>query len=140
MMKKIDIPMLRGSNQFITLSMIISCFPDNSLNWQFFDFYGIGNLNLNISLLEFEEITKNNLHGYCLTWDELKKLSLSIKQVFDCVLLASDSIKPIERNNLRNKNTMDFQICIMAFDSTSWQITGQDAYLSKLEETSFNIS
>ena len=104
----------------------LAVIPKNDLVWSVFDFNGIGIPPNNMSMDDFEQLTRSMHCGFIMEWEELKKFANSITQTFDCSIVGARSKDDISKVILEKENFDSCEVVLRALDSTEWLIGARD--------------
>lgn len=80
----------------------------------------------NMNMLEFEEEVNNSENGYILSWDDLQKLSESLFQVINLLLIGDEKKENLKRYSSDGEMNLKCTFCIELVDSSYWEVNSQD--------------
>lgn len=121
-------PLFVEDTYIISLEMILKSIPDNNFIWNILYFNGTGEVRNFNSILEFEENVNYSSTGYIIKWNELKNISESVSQIYDCLIVAGNSIEDIIGNKDSIDTFLSSSIIIDIFDSTNVSIGFNDEH------------
>lgn len=121
-------PLFVEDTYLISLEIILKSIPDNNFMWNLLYFNGTGEVRNFSSILEFEEKVNSSLTGYIIKWNELKNISESVSQVYDCLIVAGNGIENIIGNKDSIDNFPSSSIIVDIFDSTNVLIGFHDEH------------
>ncbi len=101
------------------------------LTWSILDFEAMGDLGNGKSILDFESEINTAEKGKILSWNELKDISLRIRQVIFMTLIGTKDSALINRNSIENKNYDDVEIVVNVIDGYFWEIYIKDPLFFK---------
>src|SRR5512133_1253299 len=87
-MRSVRIPMHRGDGSVVSLSEVVSVFPDNDFVWTIVEFFGTGRAPGGMGMPEFEDEVRSTPAGVGMTWPEFRRFSADLDQTFDCDVTA----------------------------------------------------
>jgi len=117
------------NNDFVSLYDILQSIPDNNWVWKILVFEGVGYAPNNMTIPEFEELINSSDEGYNMTWKELNTFAKAMGDIYDFVLIATETSSDIVYKNIEDKNISKYSDCkilIEIFDSTTWELRISD--------------
>ena len=120
-MNKLTIPVTGGGFIF-NLKEVLSVVPDNKWIWAVLEFYGVGIAPAGLAMPDFEEHLRVLEKGWGFSWEELRLFANDIEQVFDCFIVAVDSVDKIRKPIEVDEAPQNCFIAFEAFDSHEWII------------------
>lgn len=110
--------------------------------WSVLDFYGMGHLENEKSLPDFEKKVCESEKGVILNWKDLDVLSRSINQLFSILLIGCKDRRMIRRFENSKKMYDSCDIVIEMIDSSFWEVFSFDLDFierlsQKFKETEF---
>jgi hypothetical protein len=117
-MESVRVPMHLPGGSLLSMSDILSTFPENESVWVIFEFFGIGCAPKGMSMPDFEDQVRSAPEGLQMTWSELREFGADVAQAFDCEIAAFRVTDyPAKRRGI---GLSIAKIC--ALDSTEWQV------------------
>lgn len=120
---------IQGDNSsFLSVSLIdILTQIENGekYSWNILWIEAIGNPE-NTNMLEFEEKVNNSINGFLLSWNDLVKLSKSLFQVINIVLLGDENKNNLKRYSDDEEMYLNCTFYIELIDSSHWEIKCKD--------------
>ncbi len=120
-MNKLTIP-VTGEGFIFNLKEMLSFVPDNKWIWAVLEFYGVGIAPAGLAMPDFEERLRDLEKGWLFSWEELCLFANDIEQVFDCFIVAVDSVDKIRKPIEVDEPPQNCFIALEAFDSHEWII------------------
>lgn len=120
-MNKLTIP-VTGEGFIFNLKEVLSVVPDNKWIWAVLEFYGVGIAPAGLAMPDFEERLRSLEKGWVFSWEELRLFANDIEQVFDCFIVAVDSVDKIRKPIEVDEAPQNCFIAFEAFDSHEWII------------------
>lgn len=120
-MNKLTIP-VTGEGFIFNLKEMLSFVPDNKWIWAVLEFYGVGIAPAGLAMPDFEERLRDLEKGWLFSWEELRLFANDIEQVFDCFIVAVDSVDKIRKPIEVDEPPQNCFIALEAFDSHEWII------------------
>jgi hypothetical protein len=126
MMDRIEFPMWRGKT-FVDLPDILPMITLHSRIWHVFFFDGMGVAPQGMSMQEFENLCRTT--GYSMEWEELRRFAQSLKQTWNCWIVASSREDKRTRQEFLASDFAQTDLVIECFDSSTWTVRSKDEAL-----------
>ncbi|MEE4674492.1 hypothetical protein V2K57_09595 [Pseudomonas alliivorans] len=104
------------------LKDVTALVPENKWIWAVLEFYGVGIAPAGLAMPDFEERLRDLEKGWLFSWEELCLFANDIEQVFDCFIVAVDSVDKIRKPIEVDEPPQNCFIALEAFDSHEWII------------------
>lgn len=121
-MKSLQISASPGLRCIANLKDVTALVPENKWIWAVLEFYGVGMAPAGLAMPDFEEHLRVLEKGWVFSWEELRLFANNIEQVFDCFIVAVDSVDNIRKPIEVDEPPQNCFIALEAFDSHEWII------------------
>jgi hypothetical protein len=115
-------PLYREKAESVTMHEVLALLPDNDLLWRILFLKAIGKAPRGASMQDFEDAIGVGPEGYRLTWGDLLKLSLAMRETWDCLIVATDPGVAIKKDTIEDDGFPNCRYVVDAFDSGTWTV------------------
>ncbi len=126
----------------VTLPMILNEIGAESINltWSLLYLSATGNLGEDKSIVDFEDDISSSPNGFCLEWKELNDLADKFDQIFDILIIGTDSKDAIQKYTNDDDLYLNYPVVLDLFDGAYWRIYSEDeAFIERLADKFIDI-
>lgn len=92
--------------------------------WRILGFHSLGSFDSEFNVPEFEHRAWTS--GFSMSWAEIRKLGLIVRQAIDCILIGDRNESHLKRYDTEEERDANCEIVLELIDGGFWEIHAKD--------------